>query len=320
MAAEAANAGAEVNDATGGSNGVEHKEEWVTNSRGMKLMSASWVPANRPLKALILLLHGYGFDCTTYFQATAERLASEGYGVYGIDFEGHGRSEGLSVFIPDFNTLVDDSLAYFAPIRERPEHQSIPKFLCGESMGGAVALCIHRKQPDQWDGAIFMAPMCKISAKVRPPAILVQLVQGLAYVLPTWQIVPSADIVTSSIRDPEKLKKIAASPYTYRARPRMRTALTMLHASQDAERTLDQVSLPFLLLHGDADIVTELEGSQALYDKARSEDKTFKVYKDAWHLLTEGEPEETAEEVLRDMIGWLDERSQRKSTSEQAKA
>ncbi|GJP85637.1 hypothetical protein CLOP_g15738 [Closterium sp. NIES-67] len=201
MAAEAANAGAEVNDATGGSNGVEHKEEWVTNSRGMKLMSASWVPANRPLKALILLLHGYGFDCTTYFQATAERLASEGYA-----------SEGLSVFIPDFNTLVDDSLAYFAPIRERPEHQSIPKFLCGESMGGAVALCIHRKQPDQWDGAIFMAPMCKISAKVRPPAILVQLVQGLAYVLPTWQIVPSADIVTSSIRDPEKLKKIAASP------------------------------------------------------------------------------------------------------------
>ncbi|CAI7800745.1 unnamed protein product [Closterium sp. NIES-54] len=134
----------------------------------MKLMSASWVPANRPLKALILLLHGYGFDCTTYFQvfvafislpstsrffpfpspfspppssfptpflssspfcsplrrfsplaATAERLASEGYGVYGIDFEGHGRSDGLSVFIPDFNTLVDDSIAYFAPIRAR---------------------------------------------------------------------------------------------------------------------------------------------------------------------------------------------------------
>ncbi|CAI7742219.1 unnamed protein product [Closterium sp. NIES-53] len=277
-------------------------------------MSASWVPANRPLKALILLLHGYGFDCTTYFQATAERLASEGYGVYGIDFEGHGRSDGLSVFIPDFNTLVDDSIAYFAPIRDRPEHQSIPKFMCGESMGGAVAICIHRKQPDQWDGAIFMAPMCKISAKVQPPAILVRLLKGLAYVIPTWQIVPSADIVTSAIRCPEKLKKIAANPYTYRARPRMQTALTMLHASQDAEASLDSVSLPFLLLHGDADIVTELDGSQALYDRARSEDKTLKVYEGAWHLLTEGEPEETAGAVLRDMIGWLDERSQRKSS------
>ncbi|CAI5514938.1 unnamed protein product [Closterium sp. Naga37s-1] len=318
MAAESATGSAVKVPSEGGnvtsSNGVEHKEEWFTNSRGMKLMSASWVPANRPLKALILLLHGYGFDCTTYFQATAERLASEGYGVYGIDFEGHGRSDGLSVFIPDFNTLVDDSIAYFAPIRDRPEHQSIPKFMCGESMGGAVATCIHRKQPDQWDGAIFMAPMCKISAKVQPPAILVRLLKGLAYVIPTWQIVPSADIVTSAIRCPEKLKKIAANPYTYRARPRMRTALTMLHASQDAEASLDSVSLPFLLLHGDADIVTELDGSQALYDRARSEDKMLKVYEGAWHLLTEGEPEETAEGVLRDMIGWLDERSQRKSS------
>ncbi|CAI7800743.1 unnamed protein product [Closterium sp. NIES-54] len=341
--------------------------------------------------------------------------------------------------------------------------------MCGESMGGAVAICIHRKQPDQWDGAIFMAPMCKISAKVQPPAILVRLLKGLAYVIPTWQIVPSADIVTSAIRCPEKLKKpghtptvleppsqcftqtktprptsppspcpsccstgmptqsqswtaakrcsiphslfptpldipfpfpphprtplpyppltdssqpihlprspahansphhaaceqpspccmrtaltmlhansphhaaackpiaeaslplvslpflllhgdadtIAANPYTYRARPRMRTALTMLHASQDAEASLDSVSLPFLLLHGDADIVTELDGSQALYDRARSEDKTLKVYEGAWHLLTEGEPEETAGAVLRDMIGWLDERSQRKSS------
>ncbi|CAI6000383.1 unnamed protein product, partial [Closterium sp. NIES-65] len=256
----------------------------------------------------------YGFDCTTYFQDTAERLASEGYGVYGIDFEGHGRSDGLSVFIPDFNTLVNDSIAYFAPIRERPEHKSIPKFLCGESMGGAVAICIHRKQPDQWDGAIFMAPMCKISAKVQPPAILVRLLKGLAYVIPTWQIVPSADIVTSAIRCPEKLKKIAASPYTYRARPRMRTALTMLHASQDAEASLPSISLPFLLLHGDADTVTELDGSQAFYEKARSEDKTLKVYEGAWHLLTEGEPEETVEKVLRDMIGWLDERSQRRSS------
>ncbi|CAI5474359.1 unnamed protein product [Closterium sp. Yama58-4] len=328
------------------------------------------------------------------------------------------RSDGLSVFIPDFNTLVDDSIAYFAPIRgaygkggrkvgregggkeggdgnssfsslfgfsscallpfyppfrtsnpppppcpspaltprsavspplplrflfffsspDRPEHQIIPKFMCGESMGGAVAICIHRKQPDQWDGAIFMAPMCKcclvnssrvllvslftcslpylphqISAKVQPPAILVRLLKGLAYVIPTWQIVPSADIVTSAIRCPEKLKKIAASPYTYRARPRMRTALTMLHASQEAEAFLPSISLPFLLLHGDADIVTELDGSQALYDRARSEDKTLKVYEGAWHLLTEGEPEETAEAVLRDMIGWLDERSQRKA-------
>lgn len=30
-------------------------------------------------------------------------------------------------------------------------------------MGGAVALKVHLKQPDSWDGAILVAPMCKAS-------------------------------------------------------------------------------------------------------------------------------------------------------------
>jgi len=30
-------------------------------------------------------------------------------------------------------------------------------------MGGAVALLLHRKKPDYWDGAILAAPMCKVS-------------------------------------------------------------------------------------------------------------------------------------------------------------
>jgi len=29
-------------------------------------------------------------------------------------------------------------------------------------MGGAVALLLHRKKPDYWDGAILAAPMCKV--------------------------------------------------------------------------------------------------------------------------------------------------------------
>lgn len=34
----------------------------------------------------------------------------------------------------------------------------------GESMGGAVALLVHRKKPEFWDGAVLVAPMCKVFA------------------------------------------------------------------------------------------------------------------------------------------------------------
>ncbi|CAI5479742.1 unnamed protein product [Closterium sp. Yama58-4] len=240
-------------------------------------------------------------------RATAERLASEGYGVYGIDFEGHGRSDGLSVFIPDFNTLVDDSIAYFAPhtgASGAPEHTQVHVW----GIDGRGSGDLHPPQAARLMGwRHFHGSHVQDISQGATTSHTSAAVEGTG-------IVPAADIVTSAIRCPEKLKKIAANPYTYRARPRMRTALTMLHASQDAESSLSSISLPFLLLHGDADTVTELDGSQALYEKARSEDKTLKVYEGAWHLLTEGEPEETAEKVLCDMIGWLDERSQRKSS------
>lgn len=29
-------------------------------------------------------------------------------------------------------------------------------------MGGAVLLLLHRKEPSFWDGAILVAPMCKV--------------------------------------------------------------------------------------------------------------------------------------------------------------
>lgn len=45
---------------------------------------------------------------------------------------------------------------------ENPEFRLLPSFLFGQSMGGAVALKVHLKQPDAWNGAVLAAPMCKV--------------------------------------------------------------------------------------------------------------------------------------------------------------
>jgi alpha-beta hydrolase superfamily lysophospholipase len=42
------------------------------------------------------------------------------------------------------------------------------RFLYGESMGGAVALLLHRKDPTFWDGAVLVAPMCKVLFHTEP--------------------------------------------------------------------------------------------------------------------------------------------------------
>ncbi|KAJ1405712.1 Alpha/Beta hydrolase fold [Sesbania bispinosa] len=58
-----------------------------------------------------------------------------------------------------------------------------------------------------------------------------------------------------------------------------------------------------------ADIITDPSASKALYEKAKVTDKKLCLYKDAFHTLLEGEPDETIFHVLGDIISWLDEHS-----------
>uniref|UniRef100_A0A0D9XHM0 Serine aminopeptidase S33 domain-containing protein n=1 Tax=Leersia perrieri TaxID=77586 RepID=A0A0D9XHM0_9ORYZ len=127
------------------------KESYEQNSRGVEIFSKCWYPENHRMKAIVCVCHGI-----------ARKIASAGYGVFALDYPGFGLSEGLHGYIPSFDTLVDDATEHFTKIKENPEHRGLPSFLFGQSMGGAVALKIHFKQPNKWDGAILVAPMCKM--------------------------------------------------------------------------------------------------------------------------------------------------------------
>jgi acylglycerol lipase len=242
-------------------------------------------------------------------KGTGIRLAQAGYAVFGLDVEGHGKSDGLQAYIPSFNNIVDDTISYFKSVREREEYKNKARFLYGESMGGAVVLYIHWKEPQEWNGAILIAPMCKIAEKVKPPPLVVAILIKLANIIPTWKIVPTKDIIANAIKDPVKRKEILKNPYLYRGKPRVKTALELLNASIALEKRLDQVTIPFLLLQGEADIITDPEISKELYESAKSPDKEIKLYPGMWHSLTLGESDEDINLVFNDILQWLDKRS-----------
>jgi alpha-beta hydrolase superfamily lysophospholipase len=54
---------------------------------------------------------------------------------------------------------------------ELGEYRNKSRFLYGESMGGAVALLLHRKDPAFWDGAVLVAPMCKVPSSMQIDAL-----------------------------------------------------------------------------------------------------------------------------------------------------
>lgn len=125
------------------------------------------------------------------------KLANHGYAVFGIDYEGHGRSSGARCYIKRFDNIVNDCSEHFKSVcgkfrswnemrwlwskhiklivllvlinvygflefPAKEEYTGKRRFLYGESMGGAVALLTHKKDPRFWDGAVLVAPMCKV--------------------------------------------------------------------------------------------------------------------------------------------------------------
>ncbi|TVU06629.1 hypothetical protein EJB05_49853, partial [Eragrostis curvula] len=289
--------------------GVITKESYERNSRGVEIFTKCWFPENHHMKAIICLCHGYGDTCTFFLDGIARNIASAGYGVFALDYPGFGLSEGLHGYIPSFDALVDDVAEHFAKVKGIPEHTGLSSFLFGQSMGGAVALKIHFKQPNEWNGAILVAPMCKIADDVVPPWPVQQVLIFLARILPKEKLVPQKDLGELAFREKNKREQASYNVIAYKDKPRLRTAVEMLKTTQEIERRLEEVSLPMIILHGEADLVTDPAVSKALYEKARSKDKKLCIYNDAYHAILEGEPEETIFRALDDMISWLDQHS-----------
>ncbi|PKI75627.1 hypothetical protein CRG98_004028 [Punica granatum] len=308
--------------------GLKMTEAYVVNSRGLEIFTKSWLPESSRPKAVICYCHGYGDTCTFFFEGTSlaplefsnSSLASSGYGVFAMDYPGFGLSEGLHCHIPSLDRIIDDVIEYFSGVKGNPEYRTLPSFLFGQSMGGAVALKVHLKQPENWDGAILAAPMCKIADDMMPPWILTQMLIGVSKFLPRQKLVPQADLAESAFKEPKKREQAAYNVIAYKDKPRLQTAVEMLRTTQELERRLKEVSLPLLILHGEADKVTDPSVSKALYEKAPSSDKKLILYPDAYHALLEGEPDETIIQVFNDIIAWIEEHILKAQTQQRSES
>ncbi|CAM8898862.1 unnamed protein product [Rhodiola kirilowii] len=253
---------------------IQSSSSFYTSPRGLSLFTRSWQPLHTvtPIRGLVFMIHGYGNDISWTFQSTPIFLAQHGFACFALDLEGHGRSDGLKAFVPNVDLVVQDCVSFFTSIKQNPNFHNLPTFLFGESMGGAICLLIHLQNPNSFNGAILIAPMCKISDKVKPKFPIPQILTVLAKLLPTLPIVPTADLLDKSVKLPD-------------------------------------VTLPFLVAHGSADVVTDPEVSVELYEKAASEDKTIRIYDGMMHSLLFGETDENVETVRRNVLQWLNDRS-----------
>ncbi|KAH7545950.1 caffeoylshikimate esterase [Ziziphus jujuba] len=291
--------------------GIKAFSSIYTTPRGLKLFTRLWLPlssTSTPPRGLIFMVHGYGNDISWTFQATAIFLAQKGFACFALDLEGHGRSDGLRAFVPCVDLVVQDCLSFFNSIKQDPQFHGLPSFLYGESMGGAICLLIHFSDPDGFKGAILVAPMCKISDNVKPKWPIPQILTQVARFFPTLAIVPTPDLMYKSVKVNEKKIIADKNPMRYRGKPRLGTVVELLRVTEYLSRRISDVKLPFIVVHGSADVVTDPNVSRALYEEAKSQDKTIKIYDGMMHSLLFGETDENVEIVRADIVSWLNDR------------
>ena len=178
-------------------------------------------------------------------------------------------------------------------------------------MGGAVSFLAYKRKPSLFSGVVFVAPMCKISDALKPPQWIINLLlkvtgpvgsNGFLGYLP---IAPTKNDFDNLCNKDIIMKDLCKStPFLNDRNPRLTTARELLHAASTVSSELDSFDAPFLVQHGKADMVTDPKLSQELYNEAKSEDKTIKLYDGMYHALMADVPSET-EIVLNDSIQWV---------------
>ncbi|MGH2543579.1 MAG: serine aminopeptidase domain-containing protein, partial [Ardenticatenaceae bacterium] len=169
------------------------------------------------------------------------------------------------------------------------------------SMGGLIATRYALRHQEQLDALVLSGVALQVGDDVSP---LLKRVGGLiAQVVPMLPVRPPAKNVLS--RDPRVEERFRADPLCYQGYMKARMGHELMKAAEDASARLEQLSLPVLIMHGTVDGLTNPEGSKRLYERARSEDKTLKLWQDNYHEIFNDLDQK---DVIAFMLDWLDER------------
>jgi len=277
------------------------------NKHGILLHSYTWLPTSCKARGAVFMVHGYGEHIGRY-EHVAAALNAAGLAVFGIDLQGHGHSEGERAYAERWDDFAEDLLLLVETVLSRGKiSPSLPRFIIGHSMGGAVAIragfLSRTRKAHQWAGVILSAPCLYINPKEATP-MLKFLARSLADILPKMGVTgPLGGAFVS--RDPAVVENINNDPLSYHGRMKINMGHQAILTCEKIQREARFFDLPFLILTGDADAICLPEGSDTFFRDAGSTDKTCKHYPKLLHDLLY-EPEK--EEVIADVISWIEAR------------
>jgi alpha-beta hydrolase superfamily lysophospholipase len=246
-------------------------------------------------KGSVMITHGLGEYADRYAHV-AHALNDAGLNVYTFDLRGHGHSEGERAFANSMHEYREDAEAVFATIP-----QDLPIFVLGHSMGGLITLLFLMHQKRKVKGVVFSGAAFEPGEDITSFVIFITKI--LAKFFPRLQTTKLNP--TSISRDPQTVAAYAADPLIYHGGIKTGLGLAFLKAFDEVKPRFGEFDYPVLIMHGEADKLTNIKGSKELYAKAASQDKTLKIWEGAYHEIFN---ETNRQEVIEMTTNWIKER------------
>ena len=276
---------------------ISHQEGFFDGVRGAKTYYQCWLPEGEP-KSVLLVVHGLAEHSGRYMHIV-NYFVPLGYAIYALDHLGHGKSEGIRVFVNQFEDLTDPLKTYFNMVRVWQPGKSI--ILVGHSLGGLIGSRHLLDHQANYSGAILSGPLVRPSNC--PSPFLLSLLKIVAVVAPKIGVRQLKSDVMST--DREEVQGYVDDPLVHPGKVTAGMSAAMFAAMEYVARQARQITLPLIIVQGSADATVDPAGAQQLYHSVGSADKTLKMYEGYYHEVF-NEPEPRRTQVFQDIQIWLE--------------
>jgi acylglycerol lipase len=274
---------------------MQEKEGTFKGTGNLNLYWKCWLPDGQP-KAIILVAHGLGEHINRYTNLV-NNVVPRGFAVYGLDHQGHGKSEGTRCYIDRFQIYIDDLKTFYDIVHK--ENPGLKIILLGHSMGGLIATVYAVQHQKELDALVVSAPSLKPGEGITPTTITMARI--LSAIIPKMGVQSLPSIYLS--HDKAVVEAYDKDPLVYRGKITARLGSELFSAMAKLENQIPTLTLPMLVMQGTDDKLVEHEGAKMLYAKAGSSDKTLKLYEGFYHEIF-NEPDRA--KVFADLDPWLD--------------
>ena len=213
-----------------------------------------------------VLIHGFA-GTPPEMRGLGEFLAARGYDVIGPLLAGHGLTPEAMAQTrwPDWARSVEAAVDAL-----RRDCQEV--FVCGQSLGGTLALHLAATRPDL-KGVVAMGAMTA-------PAFFrdwrITMIRGLKYVV-RWHVPPD----DCDLGDPNAVNLL----HSYARRPTVCIDSTM-QLGRLLERELPQVTIPALVMQGRHDRTVPVANAPYIMSRLGSTDKRLVWFERSGHAIT----------------------------------